>query len=130
MTKKLKALVVDDELVMREFMTEALEKRGFEVHSFEDPNEALDKGDFKNYVVAFIDYMLPGNINGIELIRSFRPDAPNTVVYVVTAYEKEFKNIITDPKVYPLKIKTLIPKPFTLETMNIMIDGSLEDGEG
>ena len=67
MDEKLKVLVVDDEEGMREGIRRVLKKRGLQVDTAENGEEALDCLKKEIYDLALIDLKMPG-INGIETI--------------------------------------------------------------
>jgi CheY-like chemotaxis protein len=67
----LKILVVDNDLLMLEFMKDLFEEQGYEVVTADDGLSALET--LKSYVpdVAFIDLVMP-NIRGDRLCRIIR----------------------------------------------------------
>jgi CheY-like chemotaxis protein len=75
-----KILLVEDEALISDLVTEALRDQGFSVHPVETADEALAylEGD-GSADVLFTDINLPGAIDGAELAvraRKLRPDLP------------------------------------------------------
>ena len=81
-----KILVVDNDLLMLEFMRDLFEEQGHEVVTAEDGLSALET--LKNYVpdVAFIDLVMP-NIRGDRLCRIIRsmPHLKNLFMVIISA---------------------------------------------
>lgn len=84
--KKEKILVVDDELIIRELLTDLLTEEGFEVETAPDGEDALRiiKED-KDISIIFTDILMH-KIDGIELIHKAKEINPNLVPIVMTGY--------------------------------------------
>ena len=79
-------LVVDDEAVIRDLMTEILTDEGFEVVSAPDGPHALNNlRDRRDFQLLFTDIMMP-EMDGIQLIREARRIAPSMIPIVMTGY--------------------------------------------
>ncbi|MCC7260534.1 MAG: response regulator [Alphaproteobacteria bacterium] len=65
------ALIVDDSLTMRNMVSIAMKKEGFEVELAKDGVEALEIAQRKKMDVIITDINMP-NMDGIELIRMLR----------------------------------------------------------
>lgn len=59
-------LVVDDDTIVQEFLTEVLGKEGYEVEIVGNGDDALEKINSEDYDVILLDVKLPG-MSGIEL---------------------------------------------------------------
>lgn len=83
MTKQ--ALVVDDSLTMRNMVSVAMKKEGFEVILAKDGVDAIKALEGKVVDVIITDINMP-NMDGIELIRMLREDAATkfTPILVLT----------------------------------------------
>jgi len=81
-TRRKKILVVDNHPVILKFMTQLLEKNGYEVQTAEDGLAALEV--LKDYTpdVAFVDLVMP-NISGSKLCRMIRGISKLRDVYLV-----------------------------------------------
>jgi DNA-binding NtrC family response regulator len=78
-------LVVDDEPLIRETLTEYLTQEGFEVSACADGEEALALAAERPFDVALCDVQLPG-IDGLELLERLAKISPQTFVLLITAY--------------------------------------------
>jgi two-component system NtrC family sensor kinase len=63
----LRALVVDDEQVVRDVVTHVLELHGYEVDTAGDSTEALDRASQRSYDVVLTDLRMPGELDGMGL---------------------------------------------------------------
>jgi CheY-like chemotaxis protein len=83
MPKGTRILVVEDEVLIREMVAEALEDQGFDVFVASNAADALRHIESGARVDAlFTDVHLPGGMDGSELasrVRALRPDMP--IVY-------------------------------------------------
>jgi len=81
-------LVVDDDAAMRNLLAEYFSAEGFVVTTAADGDQALAtiKSDCPGLIL--LDVMLPG-VNGLEVLRRARRDAPSTVVVMLTGLQDE-----------------------------------------
>jgi signal transduction histidine kinase len=82
---KVKIAVVDDEEVMRRLVTEVLQGEGYEVLTFSNPFEALEKVKRVNFDLILTDLKMP-EMDGIELIRSAHKVNPDIGAIFMTGY--------------------------------------------
>ena len=83
--KKVKILVVDDEVVVRESLSDWLEEAGYQVFTAESGYEALEMIEKEKPGIMIADLMMPG-MDGIELMKKAREQQPGLEVVIVTAY--------------------------------------------
>jgi CheY-like chemotaxis protein len=89
MTKQL--LVVDDETSIRELLSEALGRAGYEVVLAASGEEALERlGQEAGLLVMLLDLNLPG-LDGLELARRIRRERPMAILYAMTGYSSLFE---------------------------------------
>lgn len=81
----LRVLVVDDEPDASEALTLLLKPRGFEVRVAATGDTARSVVTSWRPHVVLLDLMLP-DVNGLDLLRDFRAEAPDTQVVMVTGY--------------------------------------------
>jgi two-component system NtrC family sensor kinase len=74
--KGLRALVVDDEQVVRDVVTHVLELHGYEVHVASDAREALARLEGSSYDVLLTDLRMPGPLDGFGLARRLLETRP------------------------------------------------------
>jgi two-component system, NtrC family, response regulator AtoC len=79
-------LVVDDEEGIRDFIAEALEDEGHVVTRAGDAASALHHLRARGFDLLLTDLRMPGALDGMDLLRSARADAPEMEVIVLTAY--------------------------------------------
>ena len=84
-TSKGKILIVDDEPVVRESLTQWFESEGYEVRAAASGKEALTLLAGYEADVALIDIKMPG-MDGIELQSHLRDADPELAVIVMTGY--------------------------------------------
>lgn len=103
-------LIVDDEQGFRELLVEALRTDVIQVESAPDAETALTMAEEKHYPVILTDLNLPGNLSGLDLIRSIRAMDRRAFCIVMTG------NATTEVAIQALKegAYDFILKPFTL----------------
>lgn len=80
-----KVLVVDDDLLGREYLSETLTRNGYEVASASDGQQALERVNKAGYDLVFLDMKMPG-MCGMEVLEKIKTISPETVVVLITAY--------------------------------------------
>jgi DNA-binding response OmpR family regulator len=83
MEKKVKILVVDDELEIRELLKEFLQLKGYAALTAANGVEALACLKVQKLDLALIDMWMPG-MNGLEILRSIRAIDPSVAVIMMT----------------------------------------------
>ena len=83
-TKKLTAMVVEDEVVANELLSSTFKNFFSEVSSAFDGNEALKIYEEKTPDIVFVDIIMP-EMDGIELSRRIKAINPNQIIIVISA---------------------------------------------
>jgi two-component system response regulator AtoC len=83
--RRVKILVVDDEVVVRESLSDWLKEAGYQVFTAESGYEALEMIEKEKPGIMIADLMMPG-MDGIELMKKAREQQPGLEVVIVTAY--------------------------------------------
>lgn len=78
-------LIVDDEPLIQELLSEVLEKEGYQVTSVSNGYQALKKIHQGYFDVVITDVRMP-KIDGITLLKKIKELSPATSVIVITAY--------------------------------------------
>lgn len=78
-------LVVDDDKLVRRFMTESLRSLGYEVRDAADGTDALMILDERRFDLLLADFAMPG-MNGAELARAAQLKHPGLPVLIVSGY--------------------------------------------
>jgi PAS domain S-box-containing protein len=115
-----RALVVDDELAVRDMMQRLLQRLGFEVVKAASGSEALEllQGATSAFVLAVIDRVMPV-VSGDELLAELRKLNPYLPVVLVSGYSPDAR-VTGDPNVAFLR------KPMTLAEFQGAVQGIME----
>jgi signal transduction histidine kinase len=122
---KAKILVIDDEPVIRQFVSRVLSEEGHEVEAVDKAKDALEKIKSKRYRLILLDIKMPG-ISGIELYKQFQEIAPSLMKRVVFITGDVMGKRTTD-----FLAKTKAPymmKPFDAEQLKTEINRILARG--
>lgn len=87
---KKEILVVDDEQSILRLLSQLFTKEGYEVHTAENPIEALKIVENENILVMFFDLNMP-EMNGIELCKKIKEQKPMAIIYAITGYASLFE---------------------------------------
>jgi DNA-binding NtrC family response regulator len=82
---KIKILIVDDELIMRESLAGWLERDGHAVQTAVSGEEALEKVKETQFDIFLVDIKMEG-ISGLDVLRSVKETDPDADVVMITAY--------------------------------------------
>ncbi len=110
---KIKILVVDDELLLRDVLFDYLNRQGFEVILSPDAEKAIDICKDLTPDIALIDIKLP-KISGIELTQILKQSFPNLPIIIMTGYPSldtailAMQNGATEYIVKPFRLDELI----------------------
>ncbi|MDD9301685.1 MAG: response regulator [Desulfobacter sp.] len=110
-------LVVDDEAIVRDSMTEWLSLEGYNVHSAESGRQALELMESLDFQIMLTDIKMPG-MDGVALLGHARTMMPELVVIMMTAYA-EVDSAVTAMKEGALDYVT---KPFEPEKVIAMVE--------
>ena len=80
----MRALIVEDDQTIADFVTRGLREAGFVVDHAADGTTGLGLAGTGGYDVAIVDLMLPG-MDGISLIQALRRDGVRTPVLILSA---------------------------------------------
>ncbi|MBQ4439040.1 sigma-54-dependent Fis family transcriptional regulator [bacterium] len=109
-SEKVKILVIDDELSMRQFLQILLKKDGYDVTTAENGEIALNKLKEEKFTVILMDYNMPEAIDGIDLLNELLHTSPKSQVIVITAYASTEQAI----KAIELGAVDYVSKPFNV----------------
>ncbi len=118
-------LVVDDERVVREFVSKALTEEGHQVETVDNAEDALKMVKNKKYRIILLDVKMPG-MSGIELYKRFQkmdPALARSVVFVT--------GDVMGARTLAFLAKTKSPyitKPFDGKQLNIAINRVFSEG--
>lgn len=107
-----KILVIDDEASIRDILSRAFTKAGYEVQVAENAEIALKMVKKDNIQVFFVDLLLPG-MDGVELCRTIKKDRPTAFLFAMTGYASVFDLV----KCREAGFDDYFPKPFDIEIL-------------
>ena len=117
-----RVLVVDDEASIRSLLTAILAPQGYEVTVACDGDEAKLFLDHVNFEVVVTDYLIPGRLNGIDVLRlAKRVNAACQVVVITGNHGDEVQE-----KAIRFGASDYIPKPFFPEDLVASVKIQLE----
>ncbi len=112
-----KILVVDDEVLMRNFLVEALKRKGVEAIAAENGTKALNLLKEQSFDLVITDMKMPG-ITGMDVLKAVKEISPRTLVIVVTA----FGTIENAVEAMQSGAFHYLIKPFSLESLMANIE--------
>jgi DNA-binding NtrC family response regulator len=114
-------LVVDDEMIVCESCKRILEEDGYEVEIALGGKEAFEKMKQNPYDIVITDLKMP-EIDGMEVLRTFRKEYPDAIVIMITG----FSTVETAVEAMKLGAFDYIPKPFTPDEVSIVVKKAIE----
>lgn len=114
-------LVIDDEMIVCESCKRILEEDGYEVETALSGREAIDKMKENPFDIVLTDLKMP-EIDGMEILRTFRKEYPDTIVIMITG----FSTVETAVEAMKLGAFDYIPKPFTPDEVSIVVRKAID----
>lgn len=115
-------LIVDDETVIRELLSDILSDDGYPVESVSSAPAALDLlTQREDFVLLFTDIMMP-EMDGIELIRRARKVRPSLIPIVMTG----FATLETARAAVKEGAYDYVLKPFSLSEVKLAVSNALD----
>ena len=108
---KLKILIVEDDLLLAEAVSDYFEGKGWETEQVHDGVTAVEKVEADNYQMILLDVMLPG-MNGFEACRKIRQNS-DIPIFFITARVLEEDELAG----YAAGADDYITKPFSLPAL-------------
>lgn len=119
--EKFKILITDDDMDLRELLTEAVKNWGYEVSVARDGDEALRKLRMERFDMVITDLMMPG-MDGLALLQKIKDLDKEILVIIITGYA----TIETAVKAIESGAYDYIAKPFRLDELMIVIKNACE----
>jgi two-component system response regulator AtoC len=114
-------LVVDDDPVTVDLLKEVLSKEGYDVATALSGEEAIARAKDSLFDIVITDVRM-GDKDGMEVLRAFKKDAPETTVIMITA----FGSIETAIEAIRQGAFDYISKPFKLDEIKFTVRRALE----
>jgi two-component system response regulator AtoC len=116
-----KILIVDDELLIRNFLAETLRRKNIDVTTAENGQKAFDLLKESVFDMVITDMKMP-DFTGIDVLKKVKELSPNTIVVVITA----FGSIENAVEAMRLGAFNYLIKPFSPETIEAVIEKARE----
>jgi DNA-binding NtrC family response regulator len=121
MDKNVSILVVDDEEIVRESLSNWLQEDGYLVESAENGKRALEMLPGREWTLAMVDLKMPG-MDGLQLMAEIKKERPEVIVIIMTAYA----TVDTAVKAIKEGAYDYIVKPFNPEDVSMVIQKIIE----
>ncbi|UCE99364.1 MAG: sigma-54-dependent Fis family transcriptional regulator [Planctomycetota bacterium] len=124
MSKQANILVIDDEETMRDSCRQALSRDGNRVEVADDGSKGLAMLEKKSFDLVILDLKMP-DLSGMEVLKRIKEGDPDALVIVITGYAT------VESAVEAMKrgAYDFIPKPFTPESLRVIVNRALEKRE-
>jgi len=108
-------------MIVCESCKRILEEEEYEVDTALSGKEALEKMKENPYDIVITDLKMP-EIDGMEVLRTFRREYPDAIVIMITG----FSTVETAVEAMKLGAFDYIPKPFTPDEVSIIVKKAIE----
>jgi DNA-binding NtrC family response regulator len=115
--KKIRILVVDDEMSIRESLSGWLQQDGYQVETAPGGPEALAKTQENHYDIMLLDVKMP-EMDGLTLLKRLKEQDPDTLIVMMTAHG----DIHDAVEAMKLGAYDYLLKPFELEELSFTIE--------
>lgn len=116
-----KILITDDDVDLRELLTESVTNWGYQVSVARDGDEALKRLRMERFDIVITDLMMPG-MDGLALLQKIKELDSEILVIIITGYA----TIETAVKAIESGAYDYIAKPFRLDELMIVIKNACE----
>ena len=116
-----KILIVDDEILVRDFLAETLRRKGLDVQTAENGQKAFAILKENTFDLVITDMKMP-DFTGIDVLKKVKELSPSTIVIVITAFGS-IENAVDAMK---LGAFNYLIKPFTPDTIEALIEKAKE----
>jgi DNA-binding NtrC family response regulator len=107
--RKTRILILDDEPIVCKRLHPALEKVGYEVETFTNSSEAMERFKSGDFDIVITDLKMEG-IDGMTFLTAVKERSPATEVIVITG----FATMETAKESYQKGVFDFVAKPFKL----------------
>src|SRR5215472_12312198 len=116
-------LVVDDDATTRDLLNEVLSAEGHLVVTSGSGEEALEIGRRQSFDVIISDMKLGSNLNGLDVLRTYKAIQPESEVILITA----FGSMETAIEAVKAGAFDYLSKPFKLEEVVLLVGRALRN---
>jgi CheY-like chemotaxis protein len=111
-----KVLLADDEELVRNYVTRALESRGFSVQTASDGAAAVSAIEKEVFDVVICDLKMP-DLRGEEVVKKLKTLRPETRIIVITGSVSNFSG----PIVPGVEVDGFLTKPFGIDEIRNLV---------
>jgi CheY-like chemotaxis protein len=123
MSETQRILIIDDEEIIRDAFTLALEDSGYLVDTAETGDRGLQMAHSVPYDLILLDLKMPG-MSGITVLRKLRDMNGSVPIYIVTAFQREFFEQLQSIEEEGIAFE-LIRKPLSREQIIMVVQSIL-----
>lgn len=116
-----KILIVDDDMLVRNFLSETLKRKQIEVFTAENGQKAMKMLEETSFDMIITDMRLP-DLSGIEIIKKSKECHPSTIVVIITA----FGSVENTVEAMRLGAFNYLLKPFSADAIEAVIEKARE----
>jgi CheY-like chemotaxis protein len=114
-----KLLVIDDDKAIRKSFLLTFEDTDYTVDTVESGIDGIEKVKEENYDLIFLDLKMPV-MNGLETLRHIREINRHIIVYIFTAFRKEYFNELEQALNKGLAFE-IVQKPLDSEQLLLLV---------
>jgi len=118
---KARILIADDEVSIRDILSQRLTEKGYKCTAASDGSSALRKLDAHEFDLVLLDIIMPGK-SGTDVLREIQARYPDTAVIMITA----ITDMETAIKLMKMGAYDYIIKPIDLNMLTTSIDRVLD----
>ncbi len=117
-----RALVVDDEEIIRYVLIEDLEEIGYECVQASNGQSALEQLDSQKFQVVMLDIRMPG-MSGLEVMKIIRASHPDVCVIMISALGNPD---VADRAIRSMGADAFVSKPWVSEELQMTIERAVQ----
>ncbi len=117
-----RALVVDNEEIIRYVLIEDLEEIGYECVQASNSQSALEQLDSQNFQVVMLDISMPG-MSGLEVMKIIRASHPDVCVIMISALGNPD---VADRAIRSMGADAFVSKPWQSEELKMTIERAVQ----
>ena len=120
MTKSI--LIVDDEPVMREFLSDVLED--FDIHTAVDGDDAIKKLKANGFDLVITDMKMP-KVSGEDVVKYAKENYNDISIIVISGYS----SLTSVSNTLGYGVNAFLAKPFTIKQLRSEVEKALQTGD-
>lgn len=124
--KKLRVLVLDDEDMLRNLLSDILKNMGMYVETAVTGEDAIDifvkNRETNPFDLLIFDLIIPGGMGGVEAIKEIRKIDKGVIAFVTSGYSHD--PALAEPEKFGFNGS--IPKPFKVKDIKNIVDNAFE----